>query len=222
MSDVSRETSAADALGPPPASVVTLAGQQEPLLQRYAAWLATEAVPRGLIGPREVPRLWDRHILNCLVITSLVPAGSRVADVGSGAGLPGLVLAIVRPDLRVVLIEPLLRRTAFLDDVVVDLALPNTEVHRGRAEHFTGAPFDVVVSRAVAPLGRLLSWCMPLVRPHGELLALKGATAAAEVAQSRSALHSCGASSWSVRQVGADYVDPPTTVVRVVAGPARR
>ena len=221
MSDVSRETSPVHPLGPAPAGLRRLAGDREPLLWRYAERLAGEAVPHGLLGPREVPRLWDRHIMNCLVVAPLMPRGARVADVGAGAGLPGVVLAIARPDLRVVLIEPLLRRTSFLSDVINDLALANAEVHRGRAERYTGPPFDVVVSRAVAPLDRLLGWCLPLVRPLGELLALKGSTAAAEVADAEPMLRSSGASSWSVEHVGADYVDPPTTVVRVVAGPPR-
>ena len=179
-------------------------------------------MPRGLIGPREVPRLWERHILNCLVIAPLLPPGCRLADVGAGAGLPGLVLAISRPDLRVVLIEPLLRRTIFLAEVVADLALTTVEVHRGRAEDFTGPRFDVVVARALAPLTRLLTWCLPLVRPGGEIVALKGSTAAGELAAAEPFLRSAGASSWSVEQVGADYVDPPTTVIRVAVGRSPR
>ena len=222
MSDVSRETAAADALGRPPSGVRALAGPQESLLLRYAQRLAGDGLVRGLIGPREVPRLWTRHILNCLVVAPLIPPAARVADVGAGAGLPGLVLAIARPDLRIVLIEPLLRRTTFLSDVVAELGLSNTAVHRGRVENFTGEPVDVVTARAVAPLDRLVTWCLPLVRPGGELLALKGSTALAEVADAQALLRSSGASSWSVEQVGADYVDPPTTLIRVVAGPAKR
>jgi 16S rRNA (guanine527-N7)-methyltransferase len=167
-----------------------------------------------------VPRLWERHILNCVVVAPLIPPGARMADVGSGAGLPGLALAIARPDLRVMLIEPLLRRTVFLADVIADLALSNVEVHRGRAEQFAGPRFDVAAARALAPLVTLLTWCLPLVRPHGEIVALKGSTAAAELTNAQQFLHSVGASSWSVEQVGADYVNPPTTVIRVVAGPA--
>ena len=205
-----------------PESVTQLVGDRVGVLRRYAERLAGDAVLRGLIGPREVPRLWERHILNCLVVAPLVSPGARLADVGSGAGLPGLVLAIARPDLEVVLIEALLRRTVFLSDVVTELAVSNVEVHRGRAEQFTGARCDVVVARAVAPLHRLLTWCLPLLRPQGELLALKGSSAAGELADAETFLRSVGASSWSVRQVGADYVDPPTTVIRVVTGPGAR
>ena len=219
---VSRETSEFAPLGPTPDPVRELAGDRTPLLRRYAERLCADAVPRGLVGPREVPRLWERHILNCLVVSPLLPPDSRLADVGAGAGLPGLVLAITRPDLRVVLIEPLLRRTAFLAEVVADLALPNVEVHRGRAEQFTGPHFDVAVARALAPLTRLLTWCLPLVRPGGEIVALKGSGAAAELADAEPFLRSVGASSWSLEQVGADYVEPPTTVIRVVAAPSPR
>ena len=219
---VSRETSGGATLGPTPDAVRELAGDRAPLLRCYAERLCDEAAPRGLIGPREVPRLWERHILNCLVVGPLLPPGARVADVGTGAGLPGLALAISRPDLRVVLIEPLLRRTVFLADVVADLGLSNVQVHRGRAEEFTGPRFDVVVARALAPLTRLLTWCLPLVRPGGEIVALKGSTAARELAAAEPFLRSAGASSWLVEQVGADYVDPPTIVVRVVAGRSPR
>ena len=140
---------------------------------------------RGLIGPREAPRLWDRHLLNCAVLGEVVPRGVAVADVGSGAGLPGLVLAIARPDLRVTLVEPLLRRTRFLDEVVDLLGLQaQVEVLRGRAEELAdGRTFDVVTARAVAPLERLARWCLPLVAPGGELVAMKGASAPAEVVE---------------------------------------
>ncbi len=152
------------------------------VLERYVASLAGDGVVRGLIGPREAPRLWERHIFNCAVLADLVEAGERVCDIGSGAGLPGLVLAIARPDVSVTLVEPLLRRTTFLDEVVADLGLDNVAVHRGRADALHGGPgFDVVTSRAVAPLPRLLDWSMPLVLPEGRLLALKGSSIETEV-----------------------------------------
>ena len=147
--------------------------------------LATDGVVRGLIGPREVPRLWERHLVNCALLGLGVPRGVTVADVGSGAGLPGLVLAIGRPDLRVTLVEPLLRRTTFLTEAVEHLALANVEVVRDRAEALHGQrSFDVVTSRAVAPLDRLARWCLPLVVPGGRMLAMKGSSAADEVARS--------------------------------------
>ena len=136
------------------------------LAEAYAGWLADAGTVRGLLGPREVPRLWDRHLLNCAVLAEAVPEGARVCDIGSGAGLPGLVLAIARPDVTVTLVEPLLRRTTFLDEVVGELGLEQVTVVRGRADVLHGRErFDVVTSRAVAPLDRLLGWSMPLVAP---------------------------------------------------------
>jgi 16S rRNA (guanine527-N7)-methyltransferase len=179
--------------------------------------LAEEATLRGLIGPREVPRLWERHLLNCAVVADLIPAGAAVADVGSGAGLPGLVLAVRRPDLRVTLVEPLLRRTSFLEEAVTSLGL-EVEVRRARAEDLHGrAEFDVVTSRAVAPLERLVGWTLPLVRGGGEDLAVKGSTASAEVAAAERTLRRLGASSWSVESLDAGLGDP-VTVVRIRKG----
>ncbi len=190
-----------------------------PLAERYAGWLADAGVVRGLIGPREVPRLWERHLLNCAVLADAIPQGRSVADVGTGAGLPGLVLAVRRPDLRVTLVEPLLRRTTFLEEVVADLGLDHVEVVRARAEELHGRrQFDVVTSRALAPLERLLGWCLPLCEPGGEVLAIKGSSAAEEVA----------GLPWvspgdvvTVLTLGRDQIDVPTTAVRVDAGRAR-
>ncbi len=185
-------------------------------LGRYAALLATDGVVRGLIGPREVARLWSRHLANCAVLEELVPEGSLVADVGSGAGLPGLPLAIVRPDLHVVLVEPLLRRATFLGEAVEALGLGDqVEVLRGRAEEQKLA-VDVVTARAVAPLDRLAGWTLPLARVGGTLLALKGEGAADEVTASHGALERLGGGQAEVVTCGAGVVDPPTTVVRVV------
>jgi 16S rRNA (guanine527-N7)-methyltransferase len=174
--------------------------------------LASDGVERGLIGPREVPRLWERHLLNCAVVVPRVPLGARVADVGSGAGLPGLVWAIARPDLHVTLIEPLLRRTAFLEEAVDALELDQVRVLRARAED-VDETFDVVTARAVAPLEKLAAWCLPLVRPGGVLLALKGRTAKEEVASSRVSLHKMGATDIVVSSHGDLQI--PTTVVEV-------
>jgi 16S rRNA (guanine527-N7)-methyltransferase len=185
-------------------------------LGRYADLLATDGVVRGLIGPREVARLWSRHLANCAVLEELVPAGSHVADVGSGAGLPGLPLAIVRPDLRLVLVEPLLRRATFLTEAVEALGLHDrVEVLRGRAEEQRLA-VDVVTARAVAPLDRLAGWTLPLARVGGTLLALKGEGATDEVRASQTALERLGGGNAEVLTCGAGIVDPPTTVVRVV------
>jgi 16S rRNA (guanine527-N7)-methyltransferase len=191
----------------------------------YAELLATDGTVRGLIGPREVPRLWDRHLLNSAVIGELVPTGARVVDVGSGAGLPGIPLALARPDIEVVLLEPLARRAVFLTECVRRLALPKVAVVRGRAEEgdvrrrLGGA--DVVTARAVAPLERLAGWCLPLLRPGGRLLALKGESAAEELAATGPALRRIGGSSAELVRCGAGTLAPPTTVVVVTRGTVR-
>ena len=139
-----------------------------PLAEQFASILADTGVSHGLIGPREVPRLWERHLLNCAVIADAFPGEARVIDVGSGAGLPGVVVAIVRPDLEVHLVEPMLRRTQWLEGVVADLGLASVTAHRGRAEEFVGvlaAPY--VTARAVARLDKLARWCVPLLEPQG-------------------------------------------------------
>lgn len=187
------------------------------IAQRFAVLLATEATVRGLIGPREVPRLWERHLVNCALITDLVPEGSSVCDVGSGAGLPGIVMAVRRPDLAVTLVEPLLRRTTFLDEAVASLDLENVEVVRSRAEALHGIrTFDVVTSRAVAPMTRLSEWSLPLVRTGGLFLAMKGSSVQAELDAAMSAIRSGGARLDEVVVLGADLIEPPVRVVRVV------
>lgn len=210
MSDVSRETPS----WPAGAERVFPLDRLE-LIAAYASLLATQGVTRGLIGPREVPRLWERHLLNCAVLQELVPEGSSVCDVGSGAGLPGLVLAIARPDLSITLLEPLLRRTTFLDDVVQALGLRHVSVVRGRADALHGRErFDVVTSRAVAPLDRLLEWSMPLVSPDGALVAMKGSSVATEIEDSRSVWSGLGCAEPEIVVVG----DPElgtATLVRV-------
>ncbi len=202
--DVSRET--------PPSSAAGVFSSRLPIAEQYADLLASEGVVRGLIGPREVPRLWDRHILNSAVVLPRVPHGATVADVGTGAGLPGLVWAIARPDLIVTLIEPLLRRTTFLDEAVITLGLNNVTVQRARAEDVKHT-YDVVTARAVAPLDKLGRWCLPLVREGGVLLALKGRTAAQELKAATATLHRLGATTIVVSTYGDD--DNPTTVVEV-------
>ncbi|PZH08335.1 16S rRNA (guanine(527)-N(7))-methyltransferase RsmG [Streptomyces sp. NTH33] len=187
---------------------------------RYAELLAETGVQRGLIGPREVPRLWERHLLNCAVLSEVVPEGVTVCDVGSGAGLPGIPLALVREDLKITLLEPLLRRTNFLTEVVELLGLDHVTVVRGRAEEVMGKipPVHVVTARAVAPLDRLATWGIPLLRPYGEMLALKGDTAEEELKSAATALAKLGAVETSILHVGEGIVDPQSTVVRVEVG----
>ncbi len=193
------------------------ASERLPLLQAYAGRLATDGVVRGLIGPREVPRLWDRHLLNSAVLSSAVgPEVRTVCDIGSGAGLPGLVLAIQRPELTVTLVEPLLRRTTFLSEVVGELNLDNVEVVRARADALHGSrSFDLVTSRAVAPLGRLLEWSMPLVAAQGALLALKGSSVADEVSAAAATLTAFGCAEPEVLHLPGVGDSPPTFAVRV-------
>ena len=210
----------ADRLPEVPAQAAAVFGDRLDLAREFAALLATDATTRGLIGPREVGRLWDRHLLNCAVVADLIPPRVRVVDVGSGAGLPGLVLAIRRPDLRVDLVEPLQRRVIFLDEAVVRLGLGETvRVVRGRAEERAtlaevGAT-EWVTARAVAPLDRLVGWCLPMLRPGGWLLALKGASAAAEVRAHQSAIHALGGRETSVVRCGDGLLAEPTVVVQI-------
>lgn len=213
---VSRETP------PSPAVAAGVFGSRIALAERYADLLTGAGTERGLIGPREVVRLWERHLLNCAALAEAIPAKAGVCDVGSGAGLPGLVLAIRRPDLRVTLVEPLLRRTTFLQEAVDELGLDAVEVVRARAEDLHGERrFDVVTSRAVAPLPKLLRWSWPLVRPDGELLAMKGSSAAAELQAARRELRALAAREAEVVHLGAAWLSVPTTAVRVRAGRRR-
>jgi 16S rRNA (guanine527-N7)-methyltransferase len=209
--DVSRET---------PPLVEKLYPRAAVRLSAYAELLATQGTLRGLIGPREVPRLWDRHLLNCAVLERLIPEESTVADIGTGAGLPGIVLALVRPDLEVALVEPLLRRTTFLEEAVDALGLDNASVVRSRAEELPRASYDVVTSRAVAPLGKLAGWCLPLCVEGGLMLAMKGSSAEEELDASERELTALGAELWHIHQLGVDELAQPTTVVSIVAGRA--
>jgi 16S rRNA (guanine527-N7)-methyltransferase len=184
--------------------------------RRYAEILAGAGVERGLIGPREVDRLWERHLLNSAAIGELLAEGARVADIGSGAGLPGIPLALARPDLRVTLIEPLLRRSDFLHEVIDELEVDVTVV-RGRAEERAVreqvGEMDSVISRAVASLDKIAKWSMPLLRPDGEMLAIKGERAEDEAREHRRVMTSLGAADVRVIRCCADFLDPPATVV---------
>jgi 16S rRNA (guanine527-N7)-methyltransferase len=193
-------------------------GDRLPLARRFAEHLASTGVERGLLGPREAPRVWDRHVLNCAVVAELVPDGARVVDVGSGAGLPGIPLSLARPDLQIVLVEPLARRVEWLREVIADLGL-ELVVERGRAEEtvvrqrWKGA--DVVTARAVAPLSRLAAWSLPLLRTGGRLLAVKGASAPAEIERDAATVRRLGGGQPRIERCGVGVVDPPSTVVVV-------
>ena len=191
-------------------------GERLPLAERYVQHLATTGIERGLIGPREVPRLWGRHVLNCAVVQEYIAPNVSVADVGSGAGLPGLCLAIARPDLKLTLIEPLERRVIWLNEVVDDLGLENVTVMRSRAEQAVGAvDADVVTARAVSALVGLLDITLPILRGTGELLALKGRSAAEEITKAKKKLNRYGARETEILTAGGDLLEEPTTVVRV-------
>ena len=182
------------------------------LAESYAELLCTTGIEHGLIGPRETERIWERHLLNCAVMAPMVPDRARVADVGSGAGLPGLVLAILRPDLSMTLIEPLERRVRWLTHTIEVLGLEGVTVVRARADEVPDQ-FDVVTARAVAALPTLARWCLPLTAPGGVVLALKGSSARSEIERSRRDLVDGGASSVEVEECGVGVVDPVTTVV---------
>jgi 16S rRNA (guanine527-N7)-methyltransferase len=217
----------ADVSAPPPGAQAVF-GDRLDDARRYAQILAGSGVERGLIGPREADRLWDRHLLNSAALTDLLDTGDQIADIGSGAGLPGIPLALARPDLRVTLIEPLLRRSEFLREVIDDLGVDITVV-RGRAEEQTirqqVGEMDAVVSRAVASLDKLTRWSVPLLRPGGRILAIKGERAAGELDEHRRVMESLGAVDARVVTCGGDYLDPPATVVTARRGesvPAHR
>jgi 16S rRNA (guanine527-N7)-methyltransferase len=201
---------------PPPAAAGGVFGSALATAQRYADLLVGSGVERGLIGPGEASRIWDRHLLNCAVVAELIPADTRrIADLGSGAGLPGIVLAFLLPATQVILVEPLQRRTVFLADCLRELRLGNAEIRRGRAESLAGqVSADVVTARAVAPLERLAGLAAGLARPGGLVLAIKGTSAADEVARARPTLDRLGVSGVDVVGAGAGIISPPTTVVR--------
>jgi 16S rRNA (guanine527-N7)-methyltransferase len=203
----------------PPAGAGRVFGDRLGVAEQFVGLLAESGVSHGLIGPREVTRLWERHVLNCAVIQEAIALDQMVIDVGSGAGLPGLALAIARPDLDLHLIEPMLRRTNWLSMAVDQLGLTNVTVHRGRAEEFAGklrAP--VVTARALARLSELARWCLPLLLPGGSLLAIKGSSVAEEVESDRAVLRRLGAIDEVIETYGVGIVDQETTVLRVVMG----
>lgn len=199
------------------AAAHTLFGRRIDAAATYRDFLADAGVVRGLIGPREVDQMWSRHVLNCAAAGEAIASDARVVDIGSGAGLPGIPLALARPDLRITLVEPLLRRHEFLTEIVGILEL-DVRVVRGRAEDkdvvsaVGGA--DVVTSRAVAPLDRLARWSLPLLRAGGELVAIKGSSAGDEIEKHRAALSRSGLGDLRVESCGADTLAVATTVVR--------
>jgi 16S rRNA (guanine527-N7)-methyltransferase len=211
----------AGSVPPAPDEAREVFGAALPRAERYVARLASEGVVRGLIGPREVPRLWQRHVLNSAAVAEAVPSGARVVDVGSGAGLPGIPLGLARPDLQLTLVEPMARRVEFLEEAVAELEAP-WRVVRGRAEERSVVsavgPVDVVTARAVAALPRLVTWCRGLLRPGTQLVALVGARAVAELPAMTPELEAAGMRDIHPRAVGAALGDAATTVVVMTRG----
>jgi 16S rRNA (guanine527-N7)-methyltransferase len=199
---------------PEPSAAAQIFGDRIDLARRFTADLGEHGEERGLIGPLEPPRLWTRHVLNSAVIAPLFSAG-RVGDVGSGAGLPGVVLAIARPDVTWVLIEPMERRIAWLTEQVDALGLSNVEIVRARAEDWRGGPtLDAVTARAVSALRTLVPITAPLVRNGGELILLKGASAANEIEAAEKQLRKFRLTNTRVEVVGEGLLDEPTRVIR--------
>jgi 16S rRNA (guanine527-N7)-methyltransferase len=212
---VSRNPPPAPVPSPPEVAAIVF-GARLDLARQYAELLADAAVERGILGPHEIDRIWERHLLNCGAVAELLEPGERVADIGSGAGLPGLPLVIANPELRIVLVESLLRRSEFLRMAVSELGL-DVEVVRGRAEdpavRQSVGPCDAVVSRAVAPLDKVSRWSFALLRPGGRMLAIKGERALDEVREHRRVMTALGAADARVVECGVNYLSPPTTVV---------
>lgn len=203
-------------------AVAELFGEALPLAEKYADLLTGPGVERGVVGPAEAERIWDRHLLNCAVIARLIPSKCSLIDLGSGAGLPGIVLAMLLPGVKVTLLESLARRAEFLQECVAELGLENAEVLRGRAEDLAGQTLaDVVCSRAVAPLDKLAGLSVGLARPGGRVLAIKGAGADAELARARPVLARLGVTDARVSQVGSADGSVTATVVMFTA-PERR
>ena len=205
----------------PPAARAVF-GERLELAEQFVAILSDTGISHGLIGPREAPRLWDRHVLNCAIVHEAIPGageGQRVIDVGSGAGLPGLALAIARPDLELHLVEPLARRTGWLSGAVAQLGLDNVVVHTSRAEGLwdrVRAPW--VTARAVSKIVQLAEWTLPLLDAHGSLLALKGSRATQELEDSRTALQRLGVVDAAVEEFGESLLPEATIVLRLTIG----
>jgi 16S rRNA (guanine527-N7)-methyltransferase len=214
MADVSRGTSPVE---PEPSAAAELFGDRIEVARSFAAELSRRGEELGLIGPQELERLWSRHIVNCVLVAPLLRSG-RVGDVGSGAGLPGLVLAIARPDVELVLIEPMERRVDWLQAEAARLGLENVEVLRGRAEDVGELRLDQVTARAVAALRTLIPLTAPLVRVDGELLLMKGARVADEVAAAQKAIAAAHLRDVEVLELGAGVVAETTRVLRAVVG----
>jgi 16S rRNA (guanine527-N7)-methyltransferase len=196
-----------------PASAAQIFGPNIDKARAYTAALVADGETLGLLGPREYPRIWTRHVLNSAVVAELVPAGITVADVGSGAGLPGIPMALVQPEAHFTLIEPMERRSDWLKEQVEKLGLANVSVLRARAEE-VGEVFDVVTARAVKALPQLLQMCVPMTRHGGQIIALKGEKAQLEIDDSKRLMKKLNISSFDIVFTGEQFLEEPTRVVR--------
>ncbi|WP_265522461.1 16S rRNA (guanine(527)-N(7))-methyltransferase RsmG [Oerskovia flava] len=216
MSDVTSDDYPQEALATS-AAVAEYFGPRLDAVSRFAEMLHDQGELRGLIGPREVPRIWERHILNSAAVTQFLPTTGTIADIGSGAGLPGIVIAIMRPEAQVILIEPMERRCAWLEEVVAELGLTNVEIKRGRAEEFHDAfECDAVTSRAVAGLDKLVRMSMPLVKSGGQMVVLKGKNVAQEIDPARKVLRKLRGREPEILEASTVPGVEITTVVRIV------
>jgi 16S rRNA (guanine527-N7)-methyltransferase len=204
-----------------PESAKAIFGPQIDKARAFAEKLANDSDDLGLLGPRELDKLWSRHILNSAVVAETVQPGDHVADVGSGAGLPGIPMAIAMPEAHFVLIEPMERRSNWMLEVIEELGLTNAEVRRARAEEVTDLKFDIVTARAVAALDKLLRLCVPLLKPGGSLVALKGSKAADEIEAAKKLQKKLGIASFEIQICGEKFLAEPTSVVKTTLDSSR-
>ena len=204
-----------------PESAKAIFGPQIDKARAFAQKLANDSDDLGLLGPRELDKLWSRHILNSAVVAETVQPGDHVADVGSGAGLPGIPMAIAMPEAHFVLIEPMERRSNWMLEVIEELGLTNAEVRRARAEELTDLKFDIVTARAVAALDKLLRLCVPLLKPGGSLVALKGSKAADEIEAAKKLQKKLGIASFEIQICGEKFLAEPTSVVKTTLDSSR-